>query len=101
MIQEILIQLGIMPGTKGFNYIIEFINELAINENQGAMIIYKKIAKKYGTKYYNVERCIRHAIQKCDKESEAWSKYIKIENVKNKSFLYILHFVKKGEQWNQ
>lgn len=65
-IDDLLSQIGICKGVKGYVYIKEAINVYLENEqpqNLCIMDVYDLIAKKCSTTRSNVERCIRHAIE--------------------------------------
>ena len=93
-IQKILLELGITPDLKGFNYISRMIEIVKTDElNKKSVIgIYEEIAGEYKTTASCVERAIRHAISKADKESDAWKKYVGLKDVKNSKVVYTLAF---------
>lgn len=67
-INELLLKLGIPASLNGFNYIARAI-ELTVNSKiPMCKGIYTLIAEECGTKAPRVERSIRHAITKIDKE---------------------------------
>lgn len=91
-IQKILLKLGITPDLKGFNYICRMIEIVKADElNKKSVVgIYEEIAEEYETTASCVERSIRHAISKVDKESDAWKKYVGLKDVKNSKVVYTL-----------
>lgn len=91
-IQKVLLELGITPDLKGFNYICRMIEIVKADElNKKSVIgIYQEIAEEYKTTASCVERAIRHAISKADKESDAWKKYIGLKDIKNSKVVYTL-----------
>ena len=83
-IQKVLLELEITPNLKGFNYIcrmVEIVKADELNE-KSVFGIYEEIAEEYKTKSICVERAIRHAISKADKESDAWKKYVGLKDIK-------------------
>lgn len=93
-IQKILLKLGITPDLKGFNYICRMIEIVKADElNKKSVIgVYQEIAEEYKTTASCVERAIRHAISKADKESDVWKKYVGLKDVKNSKVVYTLAF---------
>lgn len=91
-IQKILLKLGITPDLKGFNYICRMIEIVKADElrKKSVIGIYEEIAEEYKTTASCVERVIRHAISKADKESDAWKKYVGLKDVKNSKVVYTL-----------
>lgn len=67
-INELLLKLGISASLNGFDYIARAI-ELSVKQKMAMCKgIYTLIAEENGTKAQRVERSIRHAITKMDKE---------------------------------
>ena len=67
-IKRILIQCGIEPSLKGYDYLVQAIMLEAENRRDGhtplkLMTTYEKIAKNYNVRACSVERCIRTAIR--------------------------------------
>lgn len=91
-IGNILIKLGITPDLNGFNYIIAALELLKTNENMPITTLYGLVAKQYNTHAIRVERCMRHAFRKMDRKSDAYKKYIGINNPTNGSVLHTLEF---------
>lgn len=75
---------------KGFDYICKAINYILSDRTVNVCNIYDFVASDYGTKPQSVERAIRHAISKMDKDSEAWEKYLGIKDTKNSAVLYTM-----------
>ena len=89
-IQEKLILLGITPNLKGFHYVCEAI--LLIIENPAIQYeitagIYGSLALKDNVAPATVERCIRHAISKVDKDKK--EKWCGTSCPKNSEFLSV------------
>lgn len=61
-IEDRLIQIGILPNLKGFEYLVTAID--TYQYGMPLMEIYVDTAQKYKTTYSRVERCIRHAKNK-------------------------------------
>lgn len=67
-INELLLKLGIPASLNGFDYIARAI-ELSVKQKMAMRKgIYTLIAEENGTKAQRVERSIRHAITKIDKD---------------------------------
>lgn len=80
ILSDILKEIGLNPSLRGYIYIKEAI--LTLHENPKMMEsitkeLYPAIADKHDTEWRRVERCIRHAIEKCFVETapEARTKY--------------------------
>lgn len=91
-VENALIEMGIYPNLKGFDYICEGVEVLQKNNRDMKIVdgVYREVAEKVGARSANVERGIRHAIAKADRDGEAFKKYIGIENVTNSVFLHTL-----------
>lgn len=91
-VENALIEMGIYPNLKGFGYICEAVEILEKNNRDMKIVdgVYQEIAEKVGVTKLSVERAIRHAIAKVDKNGEAFKKYIGIENITNSVFLHTL-----------
>lgn len=91
-VENALIEMGIYPNLKGFDYICEAVEILEKNNRDMKIVdgVYQEIAEKLGVTKLSVERAIRHAITKVDKDGEAFKRYIGIENVTNSVFLHML-----------
>lgn len=91
-VEDVLIEMGVYPNLTGFNYICRAVE--IISESKGKMKIadglYVDVAKTFGSTNYKVERAIRHAISKMDKDSEAFKEYIGIKDTTNSAVLYTL-----------
>lgn len=73
-IEEVLLNLGMPAGIKGFKYIPEVVMLLDDGWDKVSMNrVYLKVGTTYGDKMQNVERTIRHALsvirERGDKES--------------------------------
>ena len=67
-LKRLLIQCGVEPSMKGYDYLVSGIMLEIENKHDGntplkITYIYEKVAKKYNTTAANVERCIRHSIR--------------------------------------
>lgn len=60
-----LLQLGIMPKMKGFNYLKCALSYICVNAVRGGLTtdVYPYVGEQFGTAPKNVDRCIRHAIE--------------------------------------
>lgn len=91
-VENALIEMGIYPNLKGFDYICEAVEILEKNNRDMKIVdgVYREVAEKVGANKLSVEKAIRHAITKADKNGETFKKYIGIENVTNSVFLHTL-----------
>lgn len=90
-IKEMLLELGIVPNLKGFDYICYGLECLLKSNKKISMrVLYTDIAIKFDSTVMQTERCIRHAFSKLDKESESFKKYILCEGKTNSEMLYAL-----------
>lgn len=72
-------------------YIMDAVEIVNNSKNhKGTCEIYEEVAEKNNKKKECVERAIRHAITKCDINSEAWKKHVGIKETKNSAFIYAL-----------
>ena len=60
-LKRLLLSCGIYPSRKGFEYIVSAVMFFKGCECK-ICNVYDKIAKQYGVRVANVERCIRHSI---------------------------------------
>lgn len=90
--EDVLIELGITPNLSGFNYICKAVEIINASKERIRIVdgLYADIAKEFNTTKIRVERAIRHAISKMDKESEAYKKYLGIKEHTNSAVLYTL-----------
>lgn len=90
--ENALLELGIAPNLKGFDYICEAVEILSKSKDRMKIVdgLYVDIASKFSANKTQVERNIRHAISKMDKDSEAWNKYLGIKDTTNSAVLYTL-----------
>lgn len=91
-IGDILIELGITPDLNGFNYIITALELIKTAEKVKTTTLYGLVAKQHNTTVTRTERCIRSAFRKMDKQSDAYKKYVGINNPTNGSVLHTLAF---------
>lgn len=91
-IQKALLELGIAPNVRGFDYICRMVQIVKEDAKREKSIcgIYEEIAKETNSTATSVERGIRHAISKANTNGDAWKKYVGIEDVKNSAFIYAL-----------
>lgn len=101
-IQDRLIMIGITPNLQGFDYIGRAV-ELMIEDKRYVRNIvsglYRKIARDYETVPSCVERSIRHAISKVNREE--WGKYTNSCTYKNSEFLATLALMIQREVENE
>lgn len=104
---DALLQLGITPDLKGFNYIIDMVEMIDKGEVDKITEAYKTIGKRRNETGTSVERCIRHAISKINTTSKEFDTYIgesvisfEKGNIVNSAFLNTLHYRLK-EQWSE
>ena len=68
-IYNCLKELGISPNMRGYHYITHIVQDALkrnpIYNNMPLMCIYDKTAVQFYTTQNSVERCIRHAIERC------------------------------------
>ncbi len=74
-IENALFELVITPDLRGFDYICRGVEIIASSKEKVDMVkgLYIDIAKEFNTTQAGVERAIRHAFAKVDKESEAFA----------------------------
>ena len=91
-LEDLLLQIGITPNLKGFAYICDMVELIDADPNRERKMLdmYTEVAKGNRTSRGAVERGIRHAISRTDKESEAWRKYIDAKDATNAVVLCIL-----------
>lgn len=79
-----------MRKLKGFDYICKAVKYISENRTMKMCRVYDLIAKDSGATWSRVEKAIRHALSKADKDSEAYKKYIGIKETTNSAILYTL-----------
>lgn len=91
-VEKALIEMGIYPNLLGFDYICKAVEILDSSNGRMKIVdgLYADIAKEYKSTIRRVERAIRHAISKIDKDSDAYKKYIGIKEPTNAAVLYTL-----------
>lgn len=67
---DLLFSVGISPGLKGFQYIIDAVLLYEQDNNQPITNIYVDVASKHKAQPTSVERVIRHAFSKMDRKRE-------------------------------
>ena len=93
-IQDTLLELGVTPNLKGFNYICDAVEMINKEGRIKVTYIYDKIARDNNEKTMRVERAIRHAISHVNEET--W-KSIGGAGLKNSEFLYTLELITREE----
>ena len=95
---DTLLQLGITPDLKGFQYIIDMVELINGGDKSGTINQYKIIAEKRNTTYTRVERRVRHAMEELKPKSKEYERIIGTNAVLNNSrFLYTLAYRLKEE----
>lgn len=89
-IENILLELGVTPDLKGFDYICKAVFYISSDRTVKICSVYDFVASDYDTSSCNVERAIRYSISRMVKKSEAWKKYMGIKNIKNSAVLRTL-----------
>lgn len=94
---DVLIELGITPELKGFQYIIDMIEEIRKESGGVGKItaLYAAVGKKNHATGSKVERDIRHAIDtRLNMATEEYRKYVGAypERLTNSAFLYALKY---------
>ena len=93
-IQDTLLELGVTPNLKGFNYICDAVEMINKEGRLKVTYIYDKIARDNNEKTMRVERAIRHAISHVNEET--W-KSIGGAGLRNSEFLYTLELITREE----
>lgn len=89
-VEDLLIELGIYPNLYGFAYICKAVEIIGLSkERMKIMWIYSEVAKEFNSNTARVERGIRHAFSRIDKDSEAW-KRLGIKETTNSAVLYTI-----------
>lgn len=92
-IKRKLLEIGVAPNVKGFEYIVRAIEIILEGSNVPICKgIYLAIAEEYGVSKENVERCIRYC---CGTISEEFKKDFK--NKQNSYILYRIAFMLEEE----
>ena len=93
---ELLLSMGITPNLRGFDYIQAAVEILVKCPAEKYQNIYEYIALRDGVAKAAVERGIRHAIGKADRDSEWWRENIKHSATTNSEFLSIMAYRMRG-----
>lgn len=99
-IEDILLELGIMPNLKGFNYITDMVELINREEKIKIVAGYWIVAKKYNATGARVERAIRHAISKIDTGGEQFKNIVGVQcekHMTNSEFLSTLAYKLKED----
>ena len=94
-IQDTLLELGVTPNLKGFNYICDAVEMINKEGRIKVTYIYNKIARDNNEKMMCVERTIRHAISHVNEET--WKSIGGGTGLKNSEFLYTLELITREE----
>lgn len=99
-IENALFELGITPDLKGFDYICSAVEIIQNSEERMKIVdgLYVDVAKEFKTTSSRVERAIRSAFTRLDKESEAFTKYINSDRLTNSALLYTLAYRLKEDK---
>lgn len=89
-IKDILLELGITPNLKGFDYICKTIDYMMTRKRIKMVEMYRIIAKDFETTPSAVERAIRTAFLKIDVESDVFTKYFGTDKITNSTLLHTL-----------
>lgn len=87
-IRQILFDLGIPTSLRGFDYLVDGIAYVIETKRPKMGMLYLYVANEYGTRDVRVERAIRHAITRIDRESEAFKKYVGMNAHRNSEIIY-------------
>lgn len=94
--RELVLQIGITPNGKGYQYIIDAICLLTINIRTRTLKLYSEVAKTHGDTPQKVERAIRHTITQLFSKPNALDDIKKIfgltvrdEKLTNSEFLWL------------
>lgn len=86
-IEDKLLELGITPNLRGFYYICYAVEMVMAEPEAKLCQIYELVAKKANTSWRNVERGIRHSVNKASKD----------KHIKNSEFIYGIALLIKRE----
>ena len=104
-VEDVLIEMGIYPNLLGFNYICRSAAYIMENSSVRTWNLYDMVAKDFGTTAGRVERGIRHAFSRADKDCEAYKHYMSVKETTNSARLFTLATrlrTDKGEkQWGE
>ena len=77
--EKILIELGVKPNTRGFQY-IPIAVEIVKEKRMSMTSVFQLVGNQVGVTWQSVERAIRYSIKNMDTKSDAWEKYIHIRS---------------------
>lgn len=102
-IVDILLEIGIPAGVKGFTYIydaLELFDTDTYYSNGKICSLYADIAKKRGTTASSVERAIRHAFETATTKGnrEVVEQYLDLVNTQNSNLLRTLYLRLKQKE---
>lgn len=89
-IRQALFDLGIPPNLNGFDFWVEGILFVLETERPKMGMVYLYIANKFNTKDSRVERAMRYAITRINKNGDAWKRYVGIDINKNSEIIYTI-----------
>lgn len=87
-IRQILFDFGIPVSLSGFDYLADGIEYTIETKRPKMGMLYLYVANKHNTRDVRVERAIRVAISKIDRESEAFKKYVGMNVHRNSEIIY-------------
>lgn len=87
-IRSILFDMGIPASLCGFDYLVDGIVYVLETGRPKMGMLYLYVGNKYNTRDVRVEKGIRHAISKIDRESEAFKKYVGMNVHRNSEIIY-------------
>ena len=88
-IEELLIDMGIYPNLSGFRYICKAIPYILKDKTAKITYVYFVVSEEFGVTWTAVERAIRVAMTKINKNSEPYKKYINADDITASQFLYL------------
>ena len=98
-VENVLIELGVTPNLSGFGYLCKAIEVINASNERMKLVdgVYAEVARKSNSTAYSVERGIRTAISKMNVGSDAWKKYVGVNDVTNATVVYTLALRMKEE----
>lgn len=91
-VENVLIELGVTPNLSGFGYLCKAIEVINGSKERMKLVdgIYVEVANQFNSTKHSVERGIRSAISRMNRDGEAWKKYVGVNDVTNATVLYTL-----------
>lgn len=87
-IGKVLLSMGIPANLDGFVFLTDGIDYVMETGRPKMGMLYLYVANKHNTRDARVERSIRHAITRIDRESEAFKKYVGANLKRNSEIIY-------------